>query len=163
MFDLAEATLSPEREKEVRGHLSRCPGCKELYEKELDLSVFLSSAEFSAQRKLPEGSVCRGVVMSLPTRPLRARLLWSFGALALLFTTLLTLQVFGARPAMYVLDFLSSGWGFIAGMVEVVDVVISVTGPALLPALAAGALLDLVVVFTVLTIFNRSRQQARRV
>ncbi len=163
VFELAENILSPEQEKEVRSHLSRCPGCKDLYKQELDLSAFLSSTKFPRRRESPEKSVCRGVVMSLPTRPLRARLLWGFGALALLFTALLALQVSGARPVMYILDFLSTGWGFVSGAVDVVDVVLSVAGPALLPALVAGALLDLVVVFVVLTIFNRSRQQARRV
>lgn len=163
VFELAENTLSPEDEKEVRDHLARCGGCRDLFQKELELSAFLLSAEFSGRGRIPEQSVCRGVAMSLPTRPLRVRLIYGFGALALLLTALLALQVFGARPALYVLDFLSTGWGFIAGVVDVINVVLSVAGPALLLALAAGALLDLVLVSVVLSIFSRSRQQARRV
>lgn len=162
VFELAEGALSPERESEVREHLARCPGCRDLYEKELDLSAFLLSAEFSGLQREQGASVCRGVAMSLPTRPLRARLLLGFGALALLLTTLLALQVFGVRPAMYTLDALSTGWGFVSGMAEVVEVTLSVAGPVLLLVLAAGALLDLLVVSVVLSIFNRSRQQARR-
>ena len=79
IFELADGALGPERAREIRDHLEACPDCRELYEKELELSAFLGSLELAEPR-----SVCPGVAMALPTRPLKARLLWATLALALL-------------------------------------------------------------------------------
>ena len=81
VFELADDSLGPEREREVRAHLRDCRGCLDLYEKELRLNASLGSLDFEEP-----SSVCRGVAMALPTRSVRARLLWSGLAVVLLLT-----------------------------------------------------------------------------
>src|SRR5919112_928096 len=77
IFELADGALGREQTRVVRDHLEACPGCRKLYEKELRLSAFLGSLELAEPR-----SVRPGVAMALPTRPLKARLLWAALALA---------------------------------------------------------------------------------
>ena len=51
-------------------------------------------------------------------------------------------------------------WGFVAGLADVTQVVFAAVGPALLVALAVGAIVDLVMVAVYLSV---SRRRAREV
>src|SRR5215207_6039727 len=86
IFELADGSLAPDREREVRAHLSGCGYCQTLYEREMRLNASLGSLEFEESR-----SVCPGVAMALPTRSIKARLLWAGFAVVLLLVTSVTL------------------------------------------------------------------------
>jgi hypothetical protein len=155
IFELADGSLGPEREREVRTHLKDCKGCRDLYERELRLNASLGSLDFEQPR-----SVCQGVAMALPTRSLRARLLWAGLAVVLLLTTSLTMMVGGMNFAALFIEAVGVFWGFVAGMADVVQVVFAVVGPALLVALAVGAVVDLAIAAVYLAV---SRRRAREV
>jgi anti-sigma factor RsiW len=157
IFELAEGALAPEREREVRTHLTACPGCRESYERELSLNASLSSLEFAEP---PCRSVCRGVAMALPTRPLRARLLWSALALALLFAAVLALSLDGTIPVVLAVNAVGFVWGLVSGFADVARVAISAAGPTLLLALAVGALVDLCIAAALLLATRRRVRQA---
>ncbi|HLL40251.1 MAG TPA: zf-HC2 domain-containing protein, partial [Rubrobacteraceae bacterium] len=74
VFELAEGSLETDQEREVRKHLTSCASCRELYERELYLNLYLSSLDFS--RVCSSRSVCQWVAMALPTRPAKVRVLW---------------------------------------------------------------------------------------
>lgn len=147
IFELADGALGTARERETRAHLDECPGCRALYEKELELNAFLRSTEFAEPRAR---SVCPGVAMALPTRPLKARLLWAALALTLLLTASLALSLDGINPAVFAVNVLGVFWGVVSGFADVVRAVLVVAGPFLLVALVAGALLDLFIVAALL-------------
>jgi len=155
IFELADGSLGPEREREVRTHLRDCQGCLDLYERELRLNASLGSLDFEQPR-----SVCQGVAMALPTRSLRVRLLWAGLAVVLLLTTSVTMMLGGANIAALFLDVVSVFWGFVAVLSDVTQVVFAAIGPALLVALAVGAIVDLVMVAVYLSV---SRRRAREV
>lgn len=155
IFELADGSLEPEREREVRAHLRGCRGCQALYERELRLNASLGSLEFEEP-----SSVCRDVVMALPTRSLKARLLWAALALVMLLVTSATLILYGTNLAVLVVDGMNVFWGFVAGFADVVQVVFASVGTALLIALGAGALVDLVIATVYLSV---SRRRAREV
>jgi anti-sigma factor RsiW len=155
MFELADGSLSPEREREVRAHLKDCKGCQALYERELRLNVSLCSLALDEPR-----SVCRGVAMALPTRSTRARLLWAGLAVALLLTASVILMLGGTNLAALFVEAMGAFWGLVAGFADVVQVVFAAVGPALLIALAVGALVDLVIAAVYLSL---ARRRAREV
>ena len=155
IFELADGSLGPEREREVRAHLRSCRGCLDLYEKELRLNASLGSLDFEEPR-----SVCRGVAMALPTRSLRARLLWAGLAVFLLLTASVTLVLGGTNLAVLFVEVMSVFWGFVAGFADVIKVVFAAVGPVLLVALALGALVDLVAVAVYLSVFRRRAREA---
>ena len=155
IFELADGSLGQERETEVRAHLRSCAACRTLYEKELRLNASLGSLAFEDPR-----SVCRGVAMALPTRSLRARLLWAGLAIVLLVTASVSLMLGGTNLAVLFIEAMGVFWGFVTGFADVLRVVFAAIGPALLVALAVGALVDLVVVAVYLSV---SRQRAREV
>ncbi len=138
IFELADGALDRERVREMEDHLQACPGCRELYEKELKLSAVLGSLELDEPR-----SVRPGVAMALPTRPLRARLLWAALALALLLVALAALSLDGARPGVFAVSALGVFWSVVSGFADVARTMVVAVGPVLLVALALGALLDL--------------------
>jgi predicted anti-sigma-YlaC factor YlaD len=138
IFELADGALGPEREREIRDHLQACPGCGDLYEKELELNAFLCSLQLAQPR-----SVCPGVAMALQTRPMKTRLLLAVFASALLVVASLALSLDGVYPAVFAASALDVFWGFVAGLSELVRTVLIAAGPVLLAALAVGALLDL--------------------
>ncbi len=156
-FELADGGLGTVREREVRAHLRGCPECRDLYDKELNLNAFLDTLEFA---ELRSRSVCRGVVMALPTRPLKARLLWAALALVLLLAASLALSLDGTNPAVFAMNMLGLFWGLVSGFEDVVRTVFVATGTALLIVLAVGALLDLLIAATVLAL---TRRRAREV
>jgi anti-sigma factor RsiW len=155
VFELADGSLGPEREREVMAHLRDCRGCRTLYERELRLNASLGSLAFDEPR-----SVCRGVAMALPTRSFRARLLWAALAVVLLFTTSVTLMLGGTNLAALFVEAMSVFWGFVAGLADVIQVVFAAVGPALLVALAVGAFVDLVVVAVYLSVSRRRAREA---
>ena len=155
IFELADGSLSQEQAREVRTHLRDCRGCLDLYERELRLNTSLGSLAFEEPR-----SVCRGVAMALPTRSLRARLLWAVLALALLLTTSVTMMLGGINPAALAVETVSVFWGFVAGLADMVRVVFAAVGPALLVALALGAFVDLALVALYLSVSRRRAREA---
>lgn len=157
IFELADGGLGTGREREVRAHLRGCPECRDLYDKELNLNAFLDTLEFA---ELRSQSVCRGVVMALPTRPLKARLLWAALALVLLLAASLALSLDGTNPAVFAVNMLGLFWGLVSGFEDVVRTIFVATGTALLIVLAVGALLDLLIAATVLAL---TRRRAREV
>ena len=138
IFELADGALGWERRREMHDHLKACPHCRELYEKELALNAFLGALELAEPR-----SVSPSVAMALPTRPLKARVLWAALALALLLVASLSLILNGANPAVFAVDALGVFWGVVSGFADVARTMVVAVGPVLLVALAVGALLDL--------------------
>ncbi len=153
VFELADGGLSPEAEREVRDHVGRCPGCRELYKEELSLSASIGSLAVG-----PTRSVCREVAMALPTRLVGGRILWAALALALLGAVSLALSLDGTNPAALAVDSVVAFWGFVAGLAEVAEAFLAAAGPALLVALGVGAVLDLLIAGVV---FSVSRRRAR--
>jgi anti-sigma factor RsiW len=155
IFELADGSLEPEREREVRTHLRGCRECCALYEKELRLNASLGCLDFKEPK-----SVCRGVAMALPTRSVRARLLWAGLAAVLLLTASVTLILQGTNLAVLVVEAMSVFWGIVAGLADVIQVVFAAIGPALLIALAVGALVDLVIAAVYLSVSRRHAREA---
>lgn len=157
IFELAERTLDVDREQEIYAHLDACPECRELYEQEMSLNATLGSLEFSEIRPR---SVCEGVAMALPTRPMKARMLWAILALGLLLVALLALGVGGVQPLAAITGVLGASWGLVAGAVEMVQALLATAGWMLLAALAVGALVDLVIAVAVLSVTRRRTREA---
>jgi hypothetical protein len=155
IFELADGALGPQRAREIRDHLEACPGCRELYEKELELSAFLGSLELEEPR-----SVHPAVAMALPTRPLKARLLWTALALALLLVASLALSLEGTHPAVFAVNALGVFWGVVSGFADVARAILVAAGPVLLAALAVGALLDLSLAAALLWMTRRRARAA---
>jgi predicted anti-sigma-YlaC factor YlaD len=138
IFELADGALSLERAREVWTHLEACPSCRELYEKEQELNAFLDSLELTEPP-----SVCSSVVMALPTRPLKARLLWAALALTLLLVASLALSLDGTNPVVFAVNALGVFWGVVLGFTDVAQTTLVAAGPVIFVALVVGALLDL--------------------
>ncbi|MBA3637526.1 MAG: zf-HC2 domain-containing protein [Rubrobacteraceae bacterium] len=155
VFELADGSLAPEREREIRAHLRGCSGCQTLYESELRLNASLGSVEFEETN-----SVCRGVAMALPTRSTKARLLWAALAVVLLLTTSVAMMLYGTNLAVLVIDAMYVFWGFVAGVADVIQVVFAAIGQALLVALAIGAFVDLVIAAVYLGVSRRRAREA---
>jgi len=158
VFELADGALGADRVREARAHLDDCPGCRELYERELELNALLRSAELADPRSR---SVCPMVAMALPTRPLKARILWASLALILLAVASLALSLDGTNPMVFAVNELGLFWGVVSGFADVVRttlVAAGAAGPTLLVALAVGTLLDLCLVAAFLW---TTRQRAR--
>lgn len=155
IFELADRALTPERERDVRLHLEQCPGCYEAYQRETRMNYCLKSMSFSESN-----SVCGQVAMALPTRPLKARLVWAFLAVTLLSTALFALWVTGINPAVFVVDSMSMFWGTASMLADVLDIVLAIAGGALFVALAVGALVDLLLAAVLLKV---SRHRTRQV
>lgn len=155
VFELADGALNIEQEREVRKHLASCPGCRELYERERDLSAFLCSLDFS---RMHSRSVCQSVAMALPTRSLGARVLWGLLAGVLLVAALVSLELNGTEPVILAMSILSACWGLIVGSTEVTRAVFAAAGPTILLALILGALADVLIALTVVFVKNRGRR-----
>jgi hypothetical protein len=155
VFELADGSLAPEREREIRTHLRDCQGCLDLYERELRLNASLGSLEFEQTN-----SVCRGVAMALPTRSARARLLWAALAIVLLLATSVATMLYGANLAVLFIDAMNVFLGFVAGFADVIQVVFAAIGQALLIVLAIGAFMDLVLATVYLAVSRRRAREA---
>lgn len=154
VFDLAEGSLEPEQSRETRKHLVSCSGCRELYERELELNACLSSLDFSGIRSR---SVCQNVAMALPTRPREVRFLWGVLAAALFVAALVTLEFNGVEPVLFAMSILGVLWGWISGSADVARAVFVATDSTILPLLALGALLDALIALTVVAV-SRGRR-----
>jgi anti-sigma factor RsiW len=154
IFELADGSLAPERERGVREHLRDCKDCRTLYEGELRLNASLGSLAFEEPR-----SVCRGVAMALPTRSTKARLFWAGLAVVLLLASSVTLMLGGTNFAALFVEAMSTFWGLVAGFAGVIQVVFAAVGPALLVALAVGALVDLAIAAVFLAVTHRRARE----
>lgn len=157
VFELADGALGANRSREARAHLDHCPGCRELYERELELNALLRSAELADPRSR---SVCPVVAMALPTRPLKARLLWASVALILLVVASLALSLDGTNPMAFAVNALDAFWGVVAGLTDVVQAMLGAAAPILLAALAVGTLLDLCLAAALLWTTRRRAREA---
>ena len=155
VFELADGSLAPEREREIRAHLRGCSGCQTLYERELRLNASLGSLEFEETN-----SVCRGVAMALPTRSTKARLLWAVLAVTLLLTASVAMVLYGTNLAVLIVDAMNVFSGFVAGFADVIQVVFAAVGQALLIALAIGAFVDLAIAAVYLAVSRRRAREA---
>ncbi len=162
VFELADASgsrggLNPEQEQKVHWHLASCPRCRELYERELNMNAFLSSLDFPV---ISPRSVCQGVAMALPTRSLRARLLWGLLASALLVLAFASLEFNGTKPVVLAISTLGTCWDFVAGSARVAHAVFAAAATTILLVLALGALADLLIAFLVLAVsrYRRARE-----
>jgi anti-sigma factor RsiW len=157
VFELADGALGAERAREARSHLDECPPCRELYEKELEINALLRSTELADPRLR---SVCPMVAMALPTRPLKARLLWASTALILLLAASLALSLDGTNPAVFAVNTLGVFWGVVSGFADVARTTVVAAGPILFAALAVGALLDLCLAAAFLWMTRRRSREA---
>ena len=156
VFELADGALGSQRAREARAHLDECPGCREVYERELELNALLRSNELAEPRSR---SVCPMVALALPTRPLKARLLWASFALILLLVASLALSLDGANPMVSAANAVALFWGVVSWAADVARTALSAAGPVILVALAVGALLDLCLAAALLwTTRRRSRE-----
>jgi anti-sigma factor RsiW len=155
IFELADGALGPERAREVRTHLESCPTCRELYEKEQELNAFLGALELTEPR-----SVCSGVVMALPTRPLKARVLWAALALTLLLLALTALSLGGTNPGLFVVNVFGAFWGVVSGFADVAQAILVAAAPVIVVALVVGALLDLALAAALLWTTRRRTREA---
>jgi predicted anti-sigma-YlaC factor YlaD len=155
VFEFAEGSLESHQEREVSEHLVSCAGCRELYEREVDLNVYLSSLDFS--RVCSSRSVCQGVAMALPTRPTKVRVLWGLLASALLVAALVSLELNGTEPVILAMAVLGTCWGLIAGSADVARAVFAAAGTTILLALALGALTDVLIALAVVAV-SRGRR-----
>ncbi|MDP9456751.1 MAG: hypothetical protein CYG60_16035 [Actinobacteria bacterium] len=154
VFELADGGLEGETAASLRGHLQRCPECRELYERELDLNAYLSSLTFPEPRSC---SVHRGVAMALPTRSLSARLLWAALALTLLGLVFVYLELNGAQPLIFAAGVLAAGWGLVLGSTDVAHTLLAAAGSTILLVLAVGALVDLLIALAFVSVHRRRR------
>ncbi|CAN5683506.1 hypothetical protein BH24ACT21_BH24ACT21_10270 [soil metagenome] len=154
IFEFADRALTPEREQRVRAHLEQCPECHELYKRETRLNSCLKSLSFSEPC-----SVRAGVAMALPTRPLKARLLWTLLAGVLLSTALFALGINGVNPAVFIVDAMTMFWGSASMLTDLLDTVLAVAGGVLLGALAVGAVLDLLLAAVLMSVVRRRTRQ----
>ena len=155
VFELADGGLDEENAAPLRVHLQSCPGCHELYKRELDLNSYLSSLDFAEPGSC---SVYRGVAMALPTRPLLSRLLWAVLAATLLALAFVYLELNGAEPLILAAGLLTAGWALILGSTGVAHAVLVAAGSTILLVLALGTLADLLLA---LAFFLYRRRRAR--
>lgn len=140
VFELADGALPPNRKREVASHLEDCPGCRDHYEKEKALSESLCSM---GDVEVP--SVCREVAMALPTRSMKARFLWAALAAGIFVSAALALALNGSAPLAMASGPLEVFWGVGSGIADVAAMLISFAAPAIIVALAVGAILDILV------------------
>ncbi|QIN79424.1 hypothetical protein GBA65_13905 [Rubrobacter marinus] len=154
VFELADGGLDGADAAPLRAHLERCAECRELYERELELNAYLSSARF------PEPSSCsvhRGVAMALPTRPLSARLLWAALAATLLALAFVYLELNGAEPLIVAAGVLAAGWGLVLGSAGVAHTLLAAAGSTILLVLVVGGLADLLIALAFVSVHRRRR------
>ncbi len=157
VFELADRALGPGREREVRRHLGACPGCRGLYEREMRLNERLGSLEF---HEAGARSVRESVAMALPTRPVKARLVWALLAAGLLATALFALVSQGSNPVAFVMDAVETFQGASMILTDVLGTALATAGSMLLVALAVGAVLDLLLAAVLFSVVRRRTREA---
>ena len=154
VFELADGGLDQEVAGPLRAHLKDCAGCRELYERELDLNAYLSSLDFPEPRSC---SVHRGVAMALPTRSFSARFLWATLAATLLGLVFVYLELNGAGPLILAAGILAAGWGLVLGSADVAQALLAAAGSTILLVLAVGTLADLLLALAFVSVHRRRR------
>lgn len=157
VFELAEGTLSQDRKREAQEHLNACPECQEMYQREVDLNAYLECLELS---EAGSRSVCRGVAMALPTRPVRARVMWGILALALMLAALFALSLNGTNPVTSATSVVDVLWSLVSGFADLVVTVFVMAGPVLLIALLFGAIADVIIAAAVFSAARRNSREA---
>lgn len=160
VFELADGTLPPEQRGEVRAHLGACPECRDLYEREVNLNAYLECLQSADSPDNGSRSVCQGVAMALPTRTMRARLLWGTLAVALLLAALLALNLNGENPITFFTSVVDMIWSLVSGVSRLIVTVFAVAGPFILIALALGAIADVVIAAVVFSAARHSSKEA---
>ena len=157
IFELADGQATGEPARAMRLHLDECPGCRELYFKEVELNERLGAFGCPA----PGRSVSRMVAMALPTRTARARAMWAMLATALSLSALLALEVSGRSPTMLLLE--ATAWfsGTFAGTWDIGRILFTVVGRWVVIALLVGIAFDLVLAAVVAMIFARRSRRTR--
>ena len=157
VFEFADRALGPGREREVRRHLDACPGCRELYEREVRLNECLGSLKLSETNSR---SVCESVAMALPTRPVKARILWALLAVVLLATALFALVSHGANPVAFVMDAVETFQGASMLLNDFLGTTLAAAGSMILIALAVGTVLDLLLAAVLFSVVRRRTREA---
>lgn len=162
VFELADGTLSQDRKREAREHLRACPECQELYQREVDLNAYLECLEVSGPEPSDarSRSVCQGVAMALPTRPVRARVLWGVLALALMLAALLALNLSGTNLVTSATSLVDVLWSLVSGLADLVVTVFVMAGPVILIALLLGAIADVIIAAAVFSAARRNSREA---
>ena len=157
IFELAERSLDAGRTREAKLHLEECPGCRELYERELRINERLGSLKFTETN---QRSVCESVAMALPTRQVKARLLWAVLAVGLLGIALFALGSQGANPTAFVMNAVEAFQGTSMLLSDLLGTALAAAGSIALIALTVGAVLDLLLVGVLFSV-SRRRTSAR--
>lgn len=155
VFQFADGGLDEGVAAPLRDHLGACAGCRELYERELDLNAYLSSPDFAGPSC--SSSVHKGVAMALPTRCLGARLAWAALAATLLALAFVYLELNGTEPLMMAAGVLAAGWGLLLGSTDVARALLAAAGSTLLLVLAVGTLADLLIALAFVSVCRRRR------
>lgn len=158
VFELVDGQAVGEKARSVRLHVEGCPGCRELYEREVELNDRLGAFDGCP---VSVGSVSRMVAMALPTRTARSRAVWAMLAVALSLSALLALEVSGRSPVIQFLDMAAWSSGATAGLWDVAMILFTVTGRWVVMVLLVGITLDLVIAAVVAAIFARRNRHTR--
>ena len=156
VFELADRSLDTSRERETRRHLDECPDCRELYEREVRINERLGLMFTETSQR----SVCENVVMALPTRQFKARLLWAVLAVGLLGIALFALGAQGANPTAFVIDAVDAFQGTSMLLIDLLGTALAAAGSIALIALAIGAVLDLLLAGVLLSVSRRRTREA---
>lgn len=154
VFELADGGLDEGAAVPLRDHLKGCAGCRDLYERELDLNEYLSSLDFPGHCS---SSVHKGVAMALPTRSVASRLAWAALAATLLILALVYLELNGTEPLIVAAGVLAAGWGLLLGSADVAHALLAAAGSTLLLVLAVGMLADLLIALAFVSVHRRRR------
>lgn len=157
IFELAERSLDTGRARELKRHLDSCPGCRDLYEREVRFNERLGSIEFTEEDRK---SVCESVVMALPTRPIKARFVWAVLALCMMAIALFALGAQGADPVAFVMQSVEAFQGIAMLLTDLLGTALAAAGSIALIALAAGAVLDLILVGVLFSVARRRTRAA---
>lgn len=157
IFEFCEGTLQPVHARRVRDHLKQCANCRSLYEQEASLSAALSHPEADrGETSNPKRTsharpmVSHRVAMALPTRSVIAKVVWGGGAAALLVMALISLSLHSVQPFTFITHFMGICWGLASGISDAADILMAVSGQTILVALVVGALVDALIVATLL-------------
>lgn len=157
IFDLAERTLEPDEARSVRTHLDECPGCLRLYERNVELNARLNSIGSPDE---VSHSVCRDVVMAIPTRSVRARIYWGALAFGLLVVALLASYLSGSNLVALASSTVGIVVSFVSGFAEMARTILVMGGPVILIALLVGTLVDVLIAVVLLSALRRRSRAA---
>ena len=158
VFEFADGQTAGKEANAVQLHLEECPGCRELYEREVELNEQLGSFDGCP---VSGRSVSRVVAMALPTRTARARAVWAMLAVALSLSAMLALEVSGRSPVILFVDAAAWSSGALAGLRDVVRIIFAVVGRWVVIALIVGITLDLIIAAVVAAFLMRRNRHTR--